>query len=933
MHHFAASEFHPHSVSLPLSIPSNTNLSSSTVYGSLPYSRSSRWRRAMRFIDASSASEEDDDLNGARFSKQRLTGAEAVVRKRKVVPLVTSLSTIEEPGIQREKDLPRSFANGRGRVEPSCSRQMSRTGSLDTVNENGKVMGLHGLEQYVEEPFVRLRRQNNAGRAPRMRRSCIALSKDDEFKVMVASKLMDAMENMRNAEMGQSGQRPPTEAQKRAWRMSMENVSVQQRRLSRTPVDLISQFLGSKKLDRTDVSSPVLISSTCNYVALKDIPRTSNGSKKKENNQLTRDIMKEILSRPGPYPQIVLPSNGFWMDGVSQVSMHLDDEVLSPSSMNSCARFKLETDETIHSYRRFFFGREHHDFFAMDPLVGPLVLSVRTEVISSQDHFRIMLRTKKGTIHEIVSATALADRPSASRMAKLLCDEVTTETFTPVAFPGGSELVVQYDEHVLTNTYKFGVVYQKGGQLCEEELFGNAHGSPAFEEFLNVIGERIQLNGFQGYRGGLDTSHGQTGQHAVYTEFRGREVMFHVSTLLPFTLGDAQQLQRKRHIGNDIVAIVFQEANTPFAPDMIASNFLHAYVVVQPIDPLTDRVRYKVSVAARDDVPFFGPTLPAPSIFKRGQDFRNFLLTKLINAENAAYKSAKFAKLAERTRASLLDSLYANLRERAEFYGSPLLQSTDSLNSTGSHSHGGGGILSQMKKAIIGRSRSVSQDVQIPYRTTPSLNSTNSKSTNPPKRLNSTSEREHSSTSSSGSGSIRRNSPTGDAHSDLTEEDTVHCASPVRGGVQRRIVGRNLSMKNPEKRNDWEISSVDNDSPDNEHDSDTGMESMSSTDHPASTRLSCTFCSDDCADSKRLDYLIQDVDRLQLEKTDLLRQNVTCKTDIKKLKERQSCLSEELERANEEIARLRKLLKRPATTAEQAAVHQMLERSYSDVSV
>jgi len=38
---------------------------------------------------------------------------------------------------------------------------------------------------------------------------------------------------------------------------------------------------------------------------------------------------------------------------------------------------------------------------------------------------------------------ALADRPSASRMAKLLCDEVTTETFTPVAFPGGSELVVQ----------------------------------------------------------------------------------------------------------------------------------------------------------------------------------------------------------------------------------------------------------------------------------------------------------------------------------------------------------------------------------------------------------------------------------------------------------------------------------------------------------
>lgn len=115
------------------------------------------------------------------------------------------------------------------------------------------------------------------------------------------------------------------------------------------------------------------------------------------------------------------------------------------------------------------------------------------------------------------------------------------------------------------------------------------------------------------------------------------------------------QLQRKRHIGNDIVAIVFQEENTPFVPDMIQSNFLHAYVVVQVEDACTDNVTYKVgfenklprrdeinscffcfflntsgpelgccmsmtlqvSVTARDDVPFFGPALPDPAIFKK----------------------------------------------------------------------------------------------------------------------------------------------------------------------------------------------------------------------------------------------------------------------------------------------------------------------------
>ena len=57
------------------------------------------------------------------------------------------------------------------------------------------------------------------------------------------------------------------------------------------------------------------------------------------------------------------------------------------------------------------------------------------------------------------------------------------------------------------------------------------------------------------------------------------------------------QLQRKRHIGNDIVAIVFQEENTPFIPNMIASNFLHSFIVVQAIEPNTENTRYKVNNA------------------------------------------------------------------------------------------------------------------------------------------------------------------------------------------------------------------------------------------------------------------------------------------------------------------------------------------------
>ena len=104
------------------------------------------------------------------------------------------------------------------------------------------------------------------------------------------------------------------------------------------------------------------------------------------------------------------------------------------------------------------------------------------------------------------------------------------------------------------------------------------------------------------------------------------------------------QLQRKRHIGNDIVAIVFQEADTPFVANMIASQFLHAFIVVRPLDlddPLTS---YRVCVTARADVPAFGPHLEGDGVLTADQ-VREFLLPKLINAEHASYRANKIAEL------------------------------------------------------------------------------------------------------------------------------------------------------------------------------------------------------------------------------------------------------------------------------------------------
>ncbi|XP_048033203.1 rap1 GTPase-activating protein 1 isoform X10 [Megalobrama amblycephala] len=422
---------------------------------------------------------------------------------------------------------------------------------------------------------------------------------------------------------------------------------------------------------------------------------------KTEEDYIPYPSVHEVLGRKSPFPLILLPQfGGYWIEGTNhELSNGIDPEqLLSPTS-----RFKLECNTTAKIYRKHFLGKEHFNYYTVDSALGHLVFSMKYDVIGDQEHLRLMLRTKMKTHHDVIPISCLTEFPNIVQMAKLVCEEVNVDRFFPVLYPKASRLIVTFDEHVISNNFKFGVIYQKFGQTSEEELFGNNEESPALVEFLEFLGQKIELHDFKGFRGGLDVTHGQTGSESVYHNFHNKEIMFHVSTKLPFTEGDTQQLQRKRHIGNDIVAIVFQEESTPFVPDMIASNFLHAYVVVQVENACSDNVLYKVSVTARDDVPFFGPPLPNPAIFKKGPEFHDFLLTKLINAEYACYKAEKFAKLEERTRSALLETLYEELHINSQAMMG-LGGEEDKLENGGG---GGGGFFESFKRVIRSRSQSL----------------------------------------------------------------------------------------------------------------------------------------------------------------------------------------------------------------------------------
>ncbi|XP_022090210.1 uncharacterized protein LOC110979045 isoform X2 [Acanthaster planci] len=689
------------------------------------------------------------------------------------------------------------------------------------------------------------------------------------------------------------------------------------------------QKIQSDRLDEQRCSLPLVLQSTGSPAAAKE--------RLKARHSNTYRI-KELLKKNGPHPNILQPHNGgFWIDGLD-LDPSATDDVSAELCPFASDRLVLEYDDTNEMYRKYFHGKEHFNYIAMDESMGPIVLSIKQETTNAEEQIRILLRCRSGTTHDLLPLSTFGNSLVPSKLAKVLDEAITTERFQPVLFPKASELIVTYDEHMCVKNFKFGVIYERYGQTTEEELFGNVNSSAAFNEFLEVIGDKIELKNFTGFRGGLDVQHGQTGSHSIYTEHLGREIMFHVSTLLPHTEGDKQQLQRKRHIGNDIVAIVFQEENTPFVPDMIASNFLHSFIVVQAIEPNTENTRYKVAVTARDDVPFYGPALPSPSVFKKGPEFREFLLTKLLNAENACYKADKFSTIQERTRAALLDSLYSELNSKNEeiFCSITCLDSSTSPSILSKGDGSPGGLWPSFKKAFRGRSQSVDTS------TSPMHNKVNGnmmfaadipeegEATSPVPKGNRSLRLSTRSTSSNQS----YGSSVGDKKEPKRKRDSVlsrssHSSESINGSQESHKSSSNSLNSSPDVANSRmriytcrvspsnSLDSFNSDDEPHEHeDSDTGMGSMSSgciSSSKASPLNPCLCPEGKCTSaleiettlSQQLELMRSEINKLKAEKLDLIRTNVSWQHDIKKLKEKEMRHVQELSAAQKEIHKLR----------------------------
>ncbi|KAM3605972.1 uncharacterized protein V6R79_008199 [Siganus canaliculatus] len=362
--------------------------------------------------------------------------------------------------------------------------------------------------------------------------------------------------------------------------------------------------------------------------------------------------------------------------GVSVLEVPRENQ---PIHREKVKRYIIEhIDLGAYYYHKYFYGREHQNYFGFDDNLGPVAVSIRRERLDDgkekdgmQFNYRVTFRTSQLTtlrgaiLEDAIPSTARHGTARGLPLKEVLeyvIPELNIQCLRlALNSPKVPEQLLKLDEQGLSFQHKVGVLYCKAGQSTEEEMYNNESAGPALEEFLDLLGQRVRLKGFTKYRAQLDNKTDSTGTHSLYTTYKDYELMFHVSTMLPYTPNNRQQLLRKRHIGNDIVTIVFQEPGAlPFTPKNIRSHFQHVFVIVKVHNPCTDNVCYSVAVSRSKDVPPFGPPIPKSVTFPKSAVFRDFLLAKVINGENAAHKSEKFRAMATRTRQEYLKDLAEN---------------------------------------------------------------------------------------------------------------------------------------------------------------------------------------------------------------------------------------------------------------------------------
>lgn len=145
-------------------------------------------------------------------------------------------------------------------------------------------------------------------------------------------------------------------------------------------------------------------------------------------------------------------------------------------------------------------------------------------------------------------------------------------------------------------THKVGVLYIGPGQANNEtEMLKNRCGSYRYTKFLKSLGNLISIKEAKDNNMFIDLEpNNRDGKYTYIWQDDIVQVLFHVATLMPTNDADPNCNEKKKHIGNDFVTIVYNESGEEYNPNTIKAQFNYASIVVEPLELKTNRIFVKV---------------------------------------------------------------------------------------------------------------------------------------------------------------------------------------------------------------------------------------------------------------------------------------------------------------------------------------------------
>uniref|UniRef100_A0A8C9SA23 Tuberin n=1 Tax=Scleropages formosus TaxID=113540 RepID=A0A8C9SA23_SCLFO len=127
------------------------------------------------------------------------------------------------------------------------------------------------------------------------------------------------------------------------------------------------------------------------------------------------------------------------------------------------------------------------------------------------------------------------------------------------------------------DTHKIGVVFVGPGQVSRGSvsILSNEYGSNRYAQFLTGLD--------QIYLGGLD-QYGDDGEFTYCWHDDIMQAIFHIATLMPNRESDKGCCNKKRHIGNDFVMVVYNDSGEEYKLGTIKGQFNFVEVVIHPLD-------------------------------------------------------------------------------------------------------------------------------------------------------------------------------------------------------------------------------------------------------------------------------------------------------------------------------------------------------------